>query len=236
MIGDSDNILARVKRVLPNRWFSWIAPQRDAIIGGLSDLAAWCFDWVTYARAQMRLATVFGIFLDIYAYDFLGRVLLRNGATDDAFRSLVQATILKERVTRQGMSNAILALTGNAPVIFEPWSPSDGGAYSNAATGQIYGQFGYGVGRGGWGNIDLPGQVFMKVVRGASSGVANITGYGFGAGGYWGPNLVSGQSSKGGNIAYISSYTRQQGITDDMIETLIKYTKPTGAIVWLQFV
>ena len=35
--GDSADLLARVKAVIPRRWFSYVAPVRDAIIGGLSD-------------------------------------------------------------------------------------------------------------------------------------------------------------------------------------------------------
>src|SRR5579871_1851570 len=187
MIGDTNNIRDRVRKLLPARWFKWGAPYRDAVIGGLSDLGSWCYGWVVYARLQSRLATATDLWLDVWSLDFLGRNLLRNGATDDAYRALIKATILKERVTRAGMSTAIATLTGNVPKIFEPWNPGDCGAYSSIEKGQLYGQMGYGVGQGGYGSIDLPGQVFMQVVRGASSGVPNATGYGGYAGGYYGP-------------------------------------------------
>ena len=223
--GDSADILGRVRKLLPSRWFAWTAPYRDAIIGGVSDLASWCYNWITYARSQSRLATANGPFLDIYSYDFLGRAILRNGATDTVFRAQIQATILKERVTRHGMFQAVKTLTGNDPWIFEPWNPGDCGAYSNQANGIAYGQFGYGVGRGGYGNMAMPGQVLMQVVRGAPSGVPEATGYGGYAGGY-------GQ----GAIEYVGSYTRQIGVTDQQIENLITYTKPSGVTVWMQFV
>src|SRR5258708_29848594 len=40
------------------------------------------FRSILYARAQSRLSTAYGIWLDIFAYDFLGRFLIRNGVED----------------------------------------------------------------------------------------------------------------------------------------------------------
>jgi hypothetical protein len=234
--GDSADILDRVKKLLPARWFAWVAPNRDAILGALSDIGAWCYSWIIYARLQSRIATGTDIWLDIISLDFLGRAILRQGASDSVFRALITATILKERVTRHGMFQAVKTLTGNDPVIFEPWSAGDAGAYSNFSLAQSYGQMGYGVGRGGYGSYQFPGQVFMKVIRGASSGVPSVTGYGYGYGGYKGSDVVSGQASFGGQIEFIGSYTRLVGITDQQIENLITYTKPSGTTVWLQFV
>ncbi|UGY23707.1 hypothetical protein HU675_0038140 [Bradyrhizobium septentrionale] len=420
-IGDSDNILERVRRLLPRRWWQWGAPLRDTILGGLSDLAAWCFDWTTYARKQTRLATATGIWLDVLCYDFLQRHLTRGSASDEVFRKLIDATIFTERVTRSGMSNAVATLTGSAPWIFEPWNTGDTGAYSGAGsvttknmllwsqqfdnaiwldtltsvtpnvaiapdgtstadklveaatngqhwitqtfsvangiyyvischlkaaergsallgcttgggafpftilevhlgngtitvgagaplaalcvpvgttgwyrvsfcvkangTGtpsilvavsqdgvfnnsayqgdgssgiyvwgaqvevgsyadlslptpytpttssavtvavnpQLYGQMGYGVGQGGYGSMNLPGQVFMKVLRGANSGVPNADGYGGYTGGYG-----------SGSVEFVGNATRLIGVTDEHIEKLITFTKPTGVTVWLQ--
>jgi len=71
--GDSNDILTRVKMLIPFRWFSWVAPIRDAILGGLSDSMAWCYSWIVYAKQQSRIATSTGPFLDLISYDFLGR-------------------------------------------------------------------------------------------------------------------------------------------------------------------
>ena len=102
------------------------------------DAAAWCYSWIVYAQTQARLATATGIFLDIISLDFLGRHLLRNGSTDGIFRAKIKATILQERVTRQGMISALTTLTGFVPQIFEPWNLRD-------ATGYGVGLSGYGV-------------------------------------------------------------------------------------------
>ncbi|WP_316227820.1 hypothetical protein [Bradyrhizobium sp. SZCCHNR3015] len=227
--GSPDDILDRVKKTLPGRWFAWVAPYRDALIGGLADSASWCYGLIGYARAQTRIATAYGIWLDLIARDFLADFLTRNGMSDDSFRARLRATILQERVTRKGMINAITALTGNAPVIFEPWNPGDAGAYSGA--GFSCGQFGYGVGRGGYGSMNLPGQIFMQVKRGSPSGIPNIGGW---------ANKALGITTPGGygvgSLAYVNSKSRLTGITDAIIYDVINKTKPTGLIVWVKFV
>jgi hypothetical protein len=220
-IGDSQNIFTRVLGVIP-RWWQFGAPNRKAVMGGLSDIAASLFSFITYAGLQARLATATSVWLDIFSFDFLGRNLLRNGATDSVFRTQIQATILQERVTRAGMVQAITTLTGNAPSVFEPWNTGDTGAYQGAS-GKVYGTFGYGVGRGGYGSLNLPAQVFMKVLRGNNSGVPNVDGYGGFAGGYG-----------VGSIEYVGSFVRTIGVTDQIIEQTIQNTRPTGTTVWLQ--
>lgn len=224
--GDSTDIVSRVKALIPNRWFRYVSLYRDAILGGLADQAAWCYGLIFYARSQSRLASAYGIWLDILAYDFLGRFLVRNNAADDTFRVVIRATILQERVTRNGMINAVTALTGNAPTVFEPWNTQDTGAYSspgNAGAIQCN-LFGYNVGRGGYGNMQLNNQTFIKIVRGSGSGVPGVGGYGSSLGGYG-----------VGAIEYVGPSSELWGITDAMIYDIINKTKPTGTTCWIQF-
>jgi len=193
------------------------------VLGGLSDIAAWCFGLIKYARAQTRLKTAYGVWLDLFGYDFLGRHVARKGADDDTFRTLIRATILQERVTRAGMINAVVTLTGKTPWIFEPWNTYDTGGYSGA--GAAYGSFGYGVGRGGYGNMDLPCQTFMLVHKGVGAGVPGIGGYG-------GP--IDGYGVGAGE--YVGPQSEQSGITEQMVYSLINTTKPTGSTCWTQIV
>ncbi|MBR0693690.1 hypothetical protein [Bradyrhizobium lablabi] len=221
----SDDIVARVKKLIPHRWFRWVAPYRDAIIGGLADSAAWNFTLIAYAKAQTRLATAYGIWLDIFCYDFLGGALTRSGLQDDSFRAVIRATILQERVTRAGMSNAVTRITGLVPLIFEPWNTGDTGGYAHQASGVISGgQFGYGVGNGGYGNMNLPAQVLMQVHRSAPSGVPGVDGY---------DGTIAGYGA--GAIEYVGSTTQLEGITDALIYNQINMTKPTGSIAWISF-
>lgn len=221
--GTSDDILTRVKRLLPGRWFSWVAPNRDAIIGALSDSASWGYDLIKYARAQTRLSTSYGIWLDIFSYDYLSRHLPRGDLNDDVYRAKIRSTILQERVTRAGMKQAITQFTGIAPWIFEPWNTNDTGAYSGKGPGQTYGSFGYGVGAGGYGNMNLPCQTFMLVNKGVGAGVPGIGGYGTSIQGY-------GQ----GAGEYVGPQSEESGITDQMVYDMIDSTKPTGTTCWTQ--
>lgn len=245
-LGDSNDILNKVKRTIPPRWFAWVAPLRDAVLGGLSDEAAWCYSLIKYAASQARISTSNGPFLDLIAYDFLGRHLSRNGSTDHNFVAKIKATILQERVTRAGMISAITQLTGKAPTIFEPWNTFDTGAYSGASgitsnstntlnilsmmmgmggvggTINLCGRLAYGK-AGGWGSMALPNQVFIKVTRTAGSGIPNVAGYGSPLGGY----------GKGA-IEYAGPSVEQSGTTDQDIYDVINATRPTGTKAWTQ--
>lgn len=211
--GDSNDIVRRLKGVIPFYWFAYVAPIRDAILGGIADGAAWCYSLITYATTQSRIATSTGPFLDLIAYDFLGRELLRGSSSDVAFRALIQAMILQERVTRAGMSQVITKLTGNTPLIIEPWNTGDVGAWGKMAWGQ-----------GRWGNMNLPGVVFMQVKRGAPSGVPGVAGWGT-------PRAAWG----GGYFAMIGPQVPLSGVTDDDIYRAINLTKPNGVSVWVAF-
>jgi hypothetical protein len=210
--GDSADILDRVKKLLPRRWFAWVAPYRDAVLGGLSDGAASCYNIYLYAKAQSRLSTSSGPFLDLIAYDFLGRYLRRGGMNDSTFLARIKATILQERVTRKGMVSAITALVGTAPVIFEPWNTGDTGGYD-------VGGVGYDT-AGGWGSTDLPAQVFIQVHL-PGYGVPNVAGFDTGAGGY-----------DAGGLEYIGDATSLTGVTPSDIYDTIETTKPTGVTCW----
>jgi hypothetical protein len=226
-IGSARDIVDRVRRLIPHKWFIWGAPFRDAILGGLADLSSWCYYIVAYARSQSRLATAYGIWLDIFAYDFVGTFLLRNKIADDGFRAVIKATILQERVTRKGMINAITMLTSNVPTIFEPWNTFDTGAYSspNGVGVPRYGSFGYNVGQGGYGNMILNDQVFIKIERGGGSGIPNVDGYG---------NPIAGYGS--GAIEYLGPSSELYGITDTIIYQIVNMTKPTGTTMWVAFI
>lgn len=222
--GDSNDIVQRVKALIPRRWFAWVAPYRDALLGGLADLASGSFSLIGYARSQTRLFTAYGVWLDLLSFDFMRRYLLRNGMSDTLFRTVIKATVLQERVTRAGMISALTTLTRKTPLVFEPWNTNDTGAYSGprASGAPQYGSMGYGVGQGGYGNMNLPGQAFIKVFRGAGSGIPGVGGY---------TNNISGWGV--GSIEYAGPLTELSGITNDMINNLIAVTKPTGTTIWV---
>jgi hypothetical protein len=221
--GDAQDIQDRVKRLMPPRWFAWVAPLRDAIIGGLSDVSAKRYAFIQYVRLQTRLATATDLWLDVFSFDFLRRFVLRQGLSDDVFRKVIRATILQERVTRKGMSDALTQLLNIAPFIFEPWNTNDAGGYNapNVAYGMV----------GGWGSLQYPAQVFMKLSRSglAPSGVPSVAGW------YRGQGSIGPGGYGQGNIEYVGMATAQIGVTDDVIYRVIAQTKPTGVTAWVQF-
>jgi hypothetical protein len=220
--GDALDILERVKRLIPGRWFAWVAPLRDGVIGGLADCAANLYAFVIYARKQTRLATATGIWLDILCYDYLRRHLLRQGRSDDVFRAIIQATILQERVTRKGVSSAVTGLINIPPFIFEPWNTNDAGGYRAP-------NIGYGI-TAGWGSLQYPAQVFMRISR---SGLGP-TGVPFSEGWYGGQGTPAIGAYGQGAIQYTDSDTAEIGVTDADIYQVITNSKPTGVTVWVQ--
>jgi hypothetical protein len=248
--GDSNDIVQRVKQLISGRWFSWTAPIRDAILGGLADSASWCYSWITFTRTQSRIATSTGLFLDLISYDFLGRHLPRNGTVDSVFRSKILATILQERVTRHGMFTALKTLTGTKPQIIEPWNTGDCGGWdiamswagSSPASGpaggfdiacgwDVAGEWDVpafiaatvGAGAGCWGDTDLPAQCFIIVTPPGLAGVPNIPGW---------------DSFQGawdvGTIELVDQSLITGAVTNGDIYDTINTTRPTGTICWTQ--
>lgn len=133
--GDGADFLSRLKRELPTRWFNVTAPIRDAVLGGISDALAWTYSLNAFVKLQERLATATGQFIDLFCFDYLGLTIRRLlSETDTAFTARVKKEILRPRVTRAAMVEAITDFAGSAPQIFELWNPSDTGAWDQPRT------------------------------------------------------------------------------------------------------
>jgi hypothetical protein len=260
--GDSNDIVSRVKRLLPTRWFNATAPYRDAVLGGIADAMAWAYSLVGYAQAQSRLQTSVGFMVDLFAYDYLGIHLLRRPAElDSMFVPRIQKEIFRERVTRHGMFQALKDLTGNDPIIIEPWFEHDCGGWSSRTTNTIIPCWGWSTGnakdqaRAGWvsgppihigqtdglstswGSRTSNNQVWITVFRPTTGqGVPNAGGWSgrtnFQTLGGWASRLASILS---GSAMEWASRAQITGIvTDQDIYNTINLTKPTGYTVWVQ--
>lgn len=205
--GDADNMLGRLKSLLPPGWFAKdTAPLRDVVLGGLSDSLAASFAMLGQGRDQTRITTATGYFLDLIAWDFFGgRFVRREGELDEDFRLRILREILRPRATRDAIIQAVTDL-GCQVEIFEPWNPGDCGAYDvgglayadggspafdiggyGAGGGYDAGGIAYDVtpglgtapspGAGRYGSVDLPNQLFVTVRRGAVN-FAGIEGAG----------------------------------------------------------
>ena len=218
-IGDATDMLARIKRVVPSRWFAYVAPLRDAVLGGLADQLAWIYSFIALAKLQTRISTATGFFLDLIAFDYFGAFIQRRVAElDTAFQSRIKKELIRERVTRKGMVQALTDLTGSKPSVFEHCSARDTGGYGVAAS------MGYGV-AGGYGNLALPAQVFLIVTWPGLAGIPGIAGYGNSQGGYG-----------VGAVEYVNPSMVTGAVTDTDIYATIEATKPTGVTCWTQLV
>lgn len=213
MIGTATDMIARLLALLPLRWFADSAPVLGAVLAGLADGWAWLYAMLAYAKLQTRIATATDSFLDLIAADFFAAALPRRfGEADAAFRARIQRELLRPRATRAALIGELTALTGRAPVVFEPSRPADTGAWGHAC--------GYGA-AGGWGSLALPFQCFVTAFRPTITGVPLSGGYGSGAGG-WGR----------GALQYVSPAMVQSQIADADIQAAIAGTVPVAVTAW----
>lgn len=214
MIGDKEDIISRIKHLLPNGWFHDETPILDALLAGPAYAFAFVYGLIQYTKLQTRISTATDYFLDLISIDFFGKKLpRRTNEQDSAFRSRILSMLFRERGTRKGIIQALETLTGRTPIVFEPTRPADTGAYNTNTLG--YGS------AGGYGSMLLPYQAFVIAYLPSGSGVPNVTGYGFGAGGYG-----------VGASEYASLDMIQGAVTDQDIYDTVDAVKPAGTTLW----
>jgi hypothetical protein len=170
-------------------------------------------------RAQTRVATAGGIWLDLIAHDYFGGSLRRRPSEPDiAFSIRIRKEFIRERCTRKAVSSALVDLTARSPIIFEPANTADTGGYG--ARQGAGGGIAYGL-AGGWGNLHLPLQFFVTTFRPIGGGIASVSGWGCGAGGY-------GE----GTMEYAALSMMELQITDADIYLAIAQVLPIGTIAW----
>ena len=122
--GDVGDVLARLRSTLPP-WFParGSAPIVDAALTGIATLQSYVYSLIQYARAQSRIKTATGAWLDLIAWDYLGPTFTRRSSESDAsFRARILAFLLIPRNTIAGITAMLIALTGRTPAIIEPAS------------------------------------------------------------------------------------------------------------------
>lgn len=219
MVGDQQDMQSRLMAVLPSRWFPDEAPVLGAVLQGLASAWAWVFGTLQYVKAQTRIATATGVWLDVIAQDFFGSSVIRAvGQQDDAFRSRIQLALFQERGTRGAVYTILEELTGRTPVVFEPRQTGDTGGYGSVhggGSGLAYGR------AGGWGSLMLPFQCFVTAYRPAGAGIAFVSGWAGGAGGYG-----------VGAIEYADLTMVQGQVTDSDIYAAVASVLPAASIAW----
>ena len=255
--GDSNDLTARAQRIVPPRWFASDAVYAPAIMGGISDALAWIYGFIQYAYAQLRVSTSSGVFVDLWSLDWLAQTLPRRPSEPDtSFIARILKEVVRTRVTRPGMAQALTDLTAQAPVIIEPWNPGDCGAWSSTTTGVLFNRWGWSVGNTSqtssvspstpfaygntatWGSTAYPDQALIAYWPPGFYGAASVGGWstGVGSGGTQnGFGWATGTGS-GATVYGISEWVSMSTLggpvsTQDILNT-INRTKPVGVTVW----
>jgi hypothetical protein len=202
--GSQTDMLARLKAVLPLRWFPDARPVLDGLLNGIAASAASLYAMLAYVRQQTRLASVSDTLLDLAVTDFCGtRTRRRPGETDAVLRVRLHREVLRSRATRPAMISVLSDLTGRVPTIVEPGEPGASGGYGIAS--------GYGV-SGGYGSAAMPFQCLVTAYRPLAPGAVWSGG---------------GGAPVPGAAAYVAG-----SVADVEIYAAIAETMPVAFIAW----
>jgi hypothetical protein len=216
-VGSQADFVTRLRSLLPNGWFADDAPVLNAVLNGAAYCLALLYGLIAYAKLQTRIATATDGFLDLVSFDYFGALLMRRtGETDASLRIRIFRNLLREKATRHGIIKLLTDLTGQTPVVFEPWRPLDCGAYGKNICG-------YGV-AGGYGSVVLPYQAFITCYDPIGQGVPFIAGYG----------NPEGAFNTGSQTEYASPSLISGLVTDADLYAAVADAKVEGTIAWMQ--
>ena len=237
--GDQNDMMTRMKAVLPSGWFPDTTPVLDSMLAGTGSVFAAIYSQIGYLTQQTRILTSTGVWLDLAAQDLFGKTLTRRlGEADASFLARIQKEMFRPKATRAAVIRVLTDLLGVAPKVFEPAYTYDTGGYGSggmtAGSGRAYGL------AGGYGSLLLPYQCFVTASRASISPIAGVQGYytgsggsggGYGSGASWAAG--SGIGAGGGAIEYASlSWTQGQTGDADM-EAAVAAVMPCASIAWM---
>lgn len=206
-----DNVLKRLKALLPLQWFGEDSPNLDVALAGPGNGITSVYELLRDVDKQIRISTATGGVLDLIAGDFFGNGLLRLAEeSDDAYRARIMGTLFREQGTKKAMEAAIGSYTGMCPNIVEAGGTVDPRGFiptRGANMGTNYG------------DTVKPYHAFITVYRITGYQYANISGYGDPAAGYG-----VGQGS----------YIDHVGQVDEALLDLINMVKPYGTRIWVK--
>lgn len=157
--GSTSDILTRLQSYLPRGWFGDLSltPILNGLLTGIANTFSILYSLIMFIKANTRLGTSSGGWIDMWAADFFGNGMPRlPGETDALYIIRIQVMMLQGKATRAGMIAALTLLTGRAPVVTEFQQTTDTGSYSHL--------FGYGQ-AGAYGSMAYPWNCCIVVYR-----------------------------------------------------------------------
>jgi hypothetical protein len=223
--GDQADLLIRLRALLP-AWFpqQGQAPVIDGVLTGIASGLSFVYALIQFARAQMRVTTASGGWIDFWAWDYLGgRVVRKLQELDATWIARIKREVLRPRNTRASVTQALVDLTGIPPAIFEPSLPQDTGGYGSLTTAG--GPLAYNLG-GGYGSLSTPWTALIGAFRPATTGIPYMAGYNAPSGAY-----ASAGSLTGSLLAYNTLSQIVGQVTDADILAAIDAVRPIGTVL-----
>jgi len=261
-IGDQQDFTSRLLRLLPTGWFPSEAPRLNAVLQGAAAALSAAFGMLSFVKAQTRIQTASGSFLDLISQGYFGGELPRlQYESDAAYAGRITYNLTAPRGTHDGMMQMLQQLTGNRPIIFQPNLPgnciclgslADPGAagggselsgIASAGYQAPYPSFGSvtaGLGASAaWGTLLMPCQVFI-IVAPPITGLAIYSAYdGYGSiaspasGGAGGLASMASPDIAGAGIPIVNPEALPGEVTDSFIYQQIDDWMPVGYTAWV---
>jgi hypothetical protein len=246
---DQTDFAGRLLRLLPSGWFPAVAPRLLAVLQAPAMMFSLIYGLLVFAKAQQRVASASGAFLDLAAQDYFGSTSPRlEYELDPAYAARIRYNMTAPRGTLSGMTSMLEQLTGNSPAIFQPNNVVQTGGWateSNPGAGggvfAFYDETGE-SGAGLWGSMALPCQIFVTIE-------APLTGYYSFAelggvstqnlpatGGGYGFASQSMPAAGGGRLAFIDPDSVPGAITNSIIYQQIAEWMAVGYVAWTQII
>lgn len=126
--------------LVPTSWFSPFSKKPGGIFWALmsakGQLLGAMQRIIELAKAQLRIKTATGFYLDVIGEDFFGENLGRKPAESDvSYRDRILSEILREKATVGGIRAAVEQLTGAPPEVFEAFNVRSVGCWTDLYNG-----------------------------------------------------------------------------------------------------
>jgi hypothetical protein len=258
-VGDPGDMTSRLVALLPGGWFPAVAPRLNAVLQGWSNGLSAAFSLLAFVKAQERVGTAQGGFLDLAARDFFGsRVTRLVYEADTAYRARIKFNLTAPRGTWTGMVDMLTQLTGTAPSITQPnaaWQTGGICSLANPSAGggalAVASLASPGSGAGFIGTLLMPCTVFITVTM-PSTGFqvfANINGIGYlssdarllqqqaaaALGGGGGIASLGSPTAGGGRVAMVDPNSIPAEITTEFLTDQINDWLPAGYAATVTF-